>query len=189
MIKGIESVELTLHVGAGTFQPVRQNNILNHKMHREHFSVSKDTIESLLKHEGRIIPVGTTSIRTLETLYWLGVKCTMNDGHIIEPYFISQWESYRQSTDISFKESFYVLLKMMKINGMLSLNASTEIMIIPGYRFKTIKGMVTNFHQPGSTLLLLVAAFIGDDWKKIYRFAIENNFRFFSYGDSSLLKK
>jgi S-adenosylmethionine:tRNA ribosyltransferase-isomerase len=113
----------------------------------------------------------------------------MNDGHINEPYFISQWESYRQSTDISFKESFDLLLKMMKINGMLSLNASTEIMIIPGYRFKTIKGMVTNFHQPGSTLLLLVAAFIGDDWKKIYRFAIENNFRFFSYGDSSLLMK
>jgi S-adenosylmethionine:tRNA ribosyltransferase-isomerase len=189
IIKGIDTVELTLHVGAGTFQPVRQNNILNHKMHREHFSVSKDTIESLLKHEGRIIPVGTTSVRTLETIYWLGVKCTMNDGHINEPFFISQWDTYRQSTDITFKESFDALLKMMEINGIQLLNASTEIMIIPGYRFRTFRGMVTNFHQPGSTLLLLVAAFTGDDWKKIYRFAFENNFRFLSYGDSSLLMK
>ncbi len=189
VIKGIKTVELTLHVGAGTFQPVRQNNIRDHKMHREHFRISKETIESLLKYEDRIIPVGTTSVRTLETIYWLGVKCATGHSYSNDCFFLDQWDPYGKTSDISFQESLNALLRMMEIDGMPVLNASTEIMIIPGYRFKTIKGMVTNFHQPGSTLLLLVAAFTGDDWKEIYRFAYENDFRFLSYGDSSLLIK
>lgn len=187
--KNINSVELTLHVGAGTFQPVRQNNILKHEMHREHFCISKETIETLVKNEGKIISVGTTSVRTLESIYWLGVKCSEKDFHKKESYFVSQWEPYLKKNEITFKESLDALLNVMKSQGMSVLSASTEIMIIPGYKFRTMKGMITNFHQPGSTLLLLVAAFTGEDWKNIYSFAYENNFRFLSYGDSSLLIK
>ncbi len=187
--RGIRSIELTLHVGAGTFQPVREKNILNHSMHCEHFFISREAIETLLKFEGSIIPVGTTSVRTLESLYWLGARCARDTINIKDVFFISQWEPYGQIDEMSFSESLNALLSMMKTRRMKALNASTEIMIIPGYKFRSLKGMITNFHQPGSTLLFLVAAFTGEYWKNIYKFAFENNFRFLSYGDSSLLMK
>ena len=186
--KGIKTSELTLHVGAGTFQPVRQNNILKHKMHREHFCISRKTLEILLEFEGRIIPVGTTSVRTIESIYWLGIKCILNaTGN--DKFFVNQWDPYGQMSKVPFGASAEKLLGIMRDRGLTILNASTEIMIIPGYKFRTLKGMITNFHQPGSTLLLLVAAYAGEDWKNIYRFAFENSFRFLSYGDCSLLIK
>ncbi len=187
--KGIRSAELTLHVGAGTFQPVRYNNILDHKMHREYFSISESTIKTLIEYDGRIIPVGTTSVRTLESLYWLGVQCANDPDHIMDEFFVSQWEPYGKNPDMTFRESLENLLLQMKLCAIPGLEASTEIMIVPGYEFRSLRGMITNFHQPGSTLLLLVAAFTGDNWKTIYRFALEKNFRFLSYGDSSLLMK
>jgi len=187
--KGIRTSEITLHIGAGTFQPVRSLNIRDHVMHREHFSVSRETIKDLLSFLGRIIAVGTTTVRTLESLYWLGVKTLRYPDSWNTCFFTGQWEPYQGRDDISVQESLASLLKTMEKDEITVLHASTEILIIPGYKFRMIKGMVTNFHQPGSTLLLLVSAFIGDEWKRLYNFALENGFRFLSYGDSSLLIK
>jgi len=187
--KGINRIELTLHVGAGTFQPVRHSNILNHEMHREHFCISKESLETLIQFDSRIIPVGTTSIRTIESLYWLGVKFGGHVSNRNESFFISQWEPYARESNISFRDSLETLLKLMNRDGLSTLNASTELMIMPGYPFRALRGIITNFHQPGSTLLLLIAAFTGEDWKKMYTVATDNNFRFLSYGDSSLILK
>ena len=187
--KGIRTSEITLHVGAGTFQPLRSRNISDHVMHCEHFSVSRETIKDLLAFHGRIIAVGTTTVRTLESLYWLGVKTLHNTYSGDTGFFTGQWEPYKGGNDISVQESLTSLLKTMNRNETNVLHASTEIMIIPGYKFRMIKGMVTNFHQPGSTLLLLVSAWIGDEWKRLYNFALDNGLRFLSYGDSSLLIK
>ncbi len=187
--KGIRSAEITLHVGAGTFKPVRSNDIRDHVMHCEHFSVSRETIKSLLSYRGRITAVGTTSVRTLESIYWLGIKSLRSSLSGNLDFITGQWDPYHTVTDCSVEEALGSLLKTMEKNGTDVLNASTEIIIIPGYKFRMIRGMVTNFHQPGSTLLLLVSAWIGDDWKKIYDFALANDYRFLSYGDSSLLIK
>lgn len=187
--KGCKTGSLTLHVGAGTFQPVKSNDILNHQMHREHFYIDMKNLKLLADHTGDVIPVGTTSVRTLESLYWLGVKLinnSLNRGNKME---ISQWEAYDIKKDITPKESFDALIEYMKREQLENFNASTSIIIIPGYDFRICNGIITNFHQPKSTLLLLISALIGDNWKKVYNYAQENNFRFLSYGDSSLLLK
>lgn len=187
--KGIRTSEITLHVGAGTFKPIKSGDLRDHVMHCEHFSVSRETLETLLSDRNRIIAVGTTSVRTLESIYWLGVKSLQSSLIDDSDFFTGQWDPYNTATDWSVEEALSSLLNTMKRNGTDILHASTEIIIIPGYKFRMIRGMVTNFHQPGSTLLLLVSAWIGDDWKRIYDFALANNFRFLSYGDSSLLIK
>jgi S-adenosylmethionine:tRNA ribosyltransferase-isomerase len=187
--KGIKTAELTLHVGAGTFQPVKTRNVYQHDMHSEHFLIDAKTIKQILADSGKIIAVGTTSVRTLESLYWLGVKLFQNPANKSSNLSLGQWEAYSLPTSVSVEESLGALLNYiieMKVNY---LKAETRIMIIPGYEFKIINGLITNFHQPKSTLLLLISAWIGNGWKDIYNFALNNNFRFLSYGDSSLLLK
>jgi S-adenosylmethionine:tRNA ribosyltransferase-isomerase len=184
--KFISRSEITLHVGAGTFKPVKAGDITEHEMHCEHYFVKAETLEELIKYKDRIIAVGTTSVRTLESLYWLGVRIIEGES-VSEGLFTSQWEYYRHDTGIKLEDSFEALLRFMKAQNTSILNASTKIMILPSYRFRVIKGMITNFHQPKSTLLLLVAAWTGNSWKEIYEFAMHNNFRFLSYGDSCLL--
>jgi S-adenosylmethionine:tRNA ribosyltransferase-isomerase len=186
---GIETAEITLHVGAGTFQPVKRSHISEHEMHSEQFFVTAATIESLIRCAGRIIPVGTTSVRTLESLYWLGIKAISDPSFYSKGLSLGQWEPYILKSDISVKESLEALLRLMKNNGLESLHASTAIIIVPGYDFRLVSGMITNFHQPKSTLLLLISAFTGEYWKAVYSYALENGFRFLSYGDSSLLLK
>jgi S-adenosylmethionine:tRNA ribosyltransferase-isomerase len=187
--RGIKTVELTLHVGAGTFQPVKANNIYDHEMHCEHFSIDPETIELIFENMGKVIPVGTTSVRTLESLYWLGVKLLQNPS-VSFPYLsLGQWEAYELAKTVSVKESFGALMNYINERNLSSLQASTSIMIVPGYEFRITSGMVTNFHQPRSTLLLLISAWAGNRWKDIYTFALESGFRFLSYGDSSLLLK
>jgi len=187
--KGIKTVELTLHVGAGTFQPVKSNNIQEHEMHCEHFSINASTIKLLLENQGKIIPVGTTSVRTLESLYWLGVKLIINSSYM-NPYLsLGQWEPYEITKAVSVNESLGALLNYINERKLVCLQAATSILIIPGYEFRMTNGIITNFHQPRSTLLLLISAWTGNIWKEIYNFALENRFRFLSYGDSSLLLK
>ncbi len=186
---GIAKTELTLHVGAGTFKPIKSGNLAEHEMHTEHFSVTKETIETLLSHTGNIYAVGTTTARTLESLYWSGVKIAEHPEIKADKLNTSQWEPYNNRGNFEAGKSFEVILSWMKRNGTSTFHSSTGLMIVPGYSFRTIKGLVTNFHQPKSTLLLLISAWIGDNWKKIYNFAAENDFRFLSYGDSSLLIK
>jgi S-adenosylmethionine:tRNA ribosyltransferase-isomerase len=185
--RNIKSVELTLHVGAGTFQPVKSNNVYSHKMHCEHFSVDSETIDLLLENKRKVIPVGTTSVRTLESLYWLGVKLSQNPSASSELLTLGQWEPYELTQNISAAESLMTLLNFLKERRLSCLHASTSIMIVPGYEFRLTNGMITNFHQPRSTLLLLISAWTGNRWKEIYDYALENGFRFLSYGDSSLL--
>jgi len=187
--KGISTARITLHVGAGTFQPVRTNDITKHEMHCEHISVKRETIEALLQGDRKVIAIGTTCVRTLESLYWLGKKASQEALSNSEDLFVGQWEPYMSKKNITVRKSLESLLDIMDRSGTDILHAATRIIIIPGYEFKMINGMVTNFHQPGSTLLLLVSAWLGKDWKKIYDFAINNNYRFLSYGDSSLLIK
>jgi len=187
--KGIKKVELTLHVGAGTFKPVKSDNVINHEMHCEHFSIDKKTLELIHNFKGKIIPVGTTSVRTLESIYWLGVKLLRIPFDFSNVISLTQWEAYELPATISKEESLEALLKYLEKENMKILHASTSIMIVPGYDFKITSGMVTNFHQPRSTLLLLISAFTGKKWKELYIFALNNNFRFLSYGDSSLLLK
>ena len=184
--KDIDTNFLTLHVGAGTFKPVTTARMKEHEMHAEHFTVSKTTIQDLIDHlDKNIIAVGTTSLRTLESLYWLGVKqSTVNSQQSMD---ITQWEVYDPDINISAKEALKNLIKWMDEKTLDKLTAKTQIIIAPGYPFKIVKGLVTNFHQPQSTLLLLVAAFIGKDWRKVYDYALQNGFRFLSYGDGSLL--
>ncbi|HYW96049.1 MAG TPA: S-adenosylmethionine:tRNA ribosyltransferase-isomerase [Bacteroidales bacterium] len=184
--KGIERVNITLHVGAGTFTPVKTENAAEHKMHIEKFHVSKDMIEKLSEGDKSVIATGTTSCRTLESLYWLGVK-QLTTGSIREPVHLGQWEAWDLPGDIPAHEALQALSQRAGREDNGFLHASTGIMITPGYRFRMVDGLITNFHQPSSTLLMLIAAFIGDDWKKVYRYALENDFRFLSYGDSSFL--
>ena len=179
-----DKASLTLHVGAGTFKPVKTENIGGHDMHREFYEVKKETIEKILKFSEKITAVGTTSVRTLETLYWAGVKILRGEN----PESLSQWECYEKPSDISLKESFNAVLKYIESNQENSFKASTSIMICPGYKYRVVDNIITNFHQPQSTLLLLVAAAVSEDWKKIYDYALNNNFRFLSYGDSCFLQ-
>ena len=188
--KNITKDFVTLHVGAGTFKPVKSATMQDHEMHAEHFTVSKSLIQNLVKHlDKKIVAVGTTSLRTLESLYWLGGKQSIVDSResIVE---ITQWEVYKNNEHtISPQEALGNLVKWMDKKGLDRLTAKTQIMVAPGYNFKIANGLVTNFHQPQSTLLLLVAAFIGKQWSKVYDYALINNFRFLSYGDGSLLWK
>lgn len=186
---GIKTVELTLHVGAGTFQPVKARNIYEHEMHCEHFLTDARTIEMVIENQGKVIPVGTTSVRTLESLYWLGVKLIQNPSDSFLNLSLGQWEAYEMATNISVKESLGALLNYINERNLTCLQAATSIMIVPGYEFRITNGMITNFHQPRSTLLFLISAWTGIKWKDIYNFALENSFRFLSYGDSSLLLK
>ena len=181
--KGFSQDKITLHVGAGTFKPVSSETLEEHSMHTEHFSISRKFLSGLIRNKGPILAVGTTSVRTIESLYWLGVKANQNN---FKP-FVDQWEPYREKSNLGVKKSLGNLLEFMKSKNINKLEASTRILIIPGYKFRLIKGLITNFHMPKSTLLLLIAAFIGDDWKKVYEYALSHNFRFLSYGDSSLL--
>jgi S-adenosylmethionine:tRNA ribosyltransferase-isomerase len=187
--KGVKRVDITLHVGAGTFQPVRAGNISDHNMHCEHFFVTRETIRELLENHGRIIAVGTTSVRTLESLYWLGVKAINHPQSNIDDLKVGQWEPYDNDQDIPVKTALTALSDLMTKHKRRLISASTKIIIIPGYKFRMITGMITNFHQPKSTLLLLISAWTGRDWHTIYTYALENGFRFLSYGDSSLLFK
>ena len=184
---GISMAELTLHVGAGTFQPVKSDSIRDHEMHTEHFFISDATIEKLLKNSGKIVAVGTTSLRAIESLYWLGLKLGGVSENGNASFFVSQWEPYMSEAGIGTGESLERILLYMRRNEMEEMHISTRIIIAPGYDFKITDGLVTNFHLPRSTLLLLVSAWTGNDWKRIYNYAMKNDFRFLSYGDSSLL--
>lgn len=186
--KDIKTAEITLHVGAGTFKPVKSEQIADHVMHAEFISVKKEIIEQLLNHPGKIIAVGTTSVRTLESLYYIG-QVLGNTKHP-DALKVSQWQPYQGEETITVKQSLENIISYLDDNKLSSLIAETQIMIAPGYTYRIVDGIVTNFHQPKSTLLLLVSAFVGDtNWKNIYQHALENNFRFLSYGDSSLLLK
>jgi S-adenosylmethionine:tRNA ribosyltransferase-isomerase len=188
--KNIETEELTLHVGAGTFQPVKTRDIADHHMHTEVISVHRDTIVHLQKKLGNIIAVGTTSVRTLESLYYLGIHLTPSPSPRGEGNFdlhVTQWEPYEKQSEISTYDALQNLLNYLDANNLTTLHAETQIMIKPGYQFRVVNGIITNFHQPKSTLLLLVSAFVDGNWKEIYDYALQNDFRFLSYGDSSLL--
>lgn len=185
--KNIETEELTLHVGAGTFQPVKSKDVAQHHMHTEVISVKKSSIEHLIRKLGNIIAVGTTSVRTLESLYFIGCQIAANKN--IEKFHITQWGPYENEYSISAQKSLENIIEYLEKNNLDTLHADTQIMIKPAYEFRLIDGVISNFHQPKSTLLLLVSAFVGEDWKKIYDYALTHDFRFLSYGDSSLLLK
>lgn len=188
-LKNIEIEELTLHVGAGTFQPVKSATIDQHTMHTETISVSLHTIRHIQRKLGNIIAVGTTSVRTLESLYYIGQGLQdppSSDGDFIQ---VGQWKPYENTTEISVYAALQNIIDYLEKNDLDTLHAETQILIKPGFRFRIINGMITNFHQPKSTLLLLVSAFVDGDWRKIYNYALSNDFRFLSYGDSSLLTK
>lgn len=185
--RGIEREELTLHVGAGTFKPVKSEDISGHDMHTEYISVRRSTIEKLIKHGASAIAVGTTSVRTLESLYYVGVKLDEYPDATEEQLHIKQWEPYETDTTIPPVKALRNIIGFLDRNNISVFHGSTQIIIAPGYEYKIVKMLVTNFHQPQSTLLLLVSAFVHGDWKKIYNYALEHDFRFLSYGDSSLL--
>ena len=185
--KGIDREELTLHVGAGTFKPVKSEEIEGHEMHTEYISVNKGTIEKLITHGGKTIAVGTTSVRTLESLYYIGILIHLNPEANQEELHVKQWMPYEPHPALTPVESLQNILDYLNRNNMEALHTSTQIIIAPGYEYKIVKKIVTNFHQPQSTLLLLVSAFVKGDWKKIYDYALSHDFRFLSYGDSSLL--
>ena len=185
---GIDREELTLHVGAGTFKPVKSDEIEGHSMHTEYVSVHLSTLEKLLKHNCEAIAVGTTSVRTLESLYYMGCKVMADANIALEKLHVNQWEPYAPTAiNIEPAEAIGQLIAYMQRNNLPTLHSSTQIIIAPGYNYKIVKRLVTNFHQPQSTLLLLVSAFVGGKWKDIYRYALDNDFRFLSYGDSSIL--
>lgn len=181
--KGIETDTVCLHVGAGTFLPVKSSLVSEHTMHREPFVVTLSFLESLLNRRGNVVAVGTTSVRTLESLYYVGAKC-IETGM---PQDVEQWDPYEKEYSYTLEETLTALISYMRDNGMDSIQTGTRIIIVPGYRFKVVDVLVTNFHQPQSTLLLLISAFVGGDWKTIYDHALNDGFRFLSYGDSSLL--
>ena len=185
--KGIDREELTLHVGAGTFKPVKSEEIEGHEMHTEYISVNRRTIEKLIAHGGKTIAVGTTSVRTLESLYYIGILIHQNPEANQEELHVKQWMPYEPHPALTPVESLQGILAYLDRHGMEALHTSTQIIIAPGYEYKIVKKIVTNFHQPQSTLLLLVSAFVKGDWKKIYDYALSHDFRFLSYGDSSLL--
>ena len=187
--RGIEREELTLHVGAGTFKPVKSATIGEHDMHTEYVAVRRHTIERLLAHDAEAIAVGTTSVRTLESLYYMGLKVLRNPDLKEEDLHVRQWEPYEEVSgeNPEVKEVLQALLDWMVRNDLTVLHSSTQIIIAPGYDYKIVRMLVTNFHQPQSTLLLLVSAFVKGDWRKIYDYALSHDFRFLSYGDSSLL--
>lgn len=190
---GIDREELTLHVGAGTFKPVKSEEIQDHEMHTEYICVHRQTLEKLIRHEAKAIAVGTTSVRTLESLYYIGVKLQYNPNATEDELHVNQWEPYDDNRNgkivdgISPCQAIQNILTYLETNHLEALHTSTQIIIAPGFKYKIVKMLVTNFHQPQSTLLLLVSAFVNGDWHKIYDYALSHDFRFLSYGDSSLL--
>ena len=185
--KGANLEEVTLHVGAGTFKPVKSKEIEGHEMHTEYISVSKGSIEKLIAHEGKALAVGTTSVRTLESLYYIGVTLSQHPDAQEADLHVRQWQPYETHPTLSTTEALKHILHYMERHRLDALHTSTQIIIAPGYEYKVVKRMITNFHQPQSTLLLLVSAFVKGDWKRIYDYALSHDFRFLSYGDSSLL--
>lgn len=183
--KNTQFAELTLHVGAGTFQPVKTNDVAEHTMHNELISVSKDTIQQLIDKTGPVIAVGTTTVRTLESLYYIGVK--LGQQPTAAALKVNQWEAYEDLPAICMQQALQNIINYLNDVGQDVLHADTQILIRPGFQFRLVDAMITNFHQPKSTLLLLVSAFVGPDWEKIYAYASKNAFRFLSYGDSSIL--
>lgn len=184
--KGIEQDRVVLHVGAGTFKPVSSDTMSDHDMHSEAFEVKVSTLEKLLNAEN-VVAVGTTSTRTLESLYWLGVQVAEGKAPNLDALFVSQWEPYEVDSKISLSDSLDALIKYCHLKNTSIIRGKTQIIIAPGYRFKVVNQLITNFHQPHSTLILLVAAAIGESWKEVYAHALNSNYRFLSYGDSSLL--
>ncbi len=185
--KNINIDYITLHVGAGTFKPVKTETIAEHQMHGEPFTITKNVLQKLISSE-KIIAVGTTSLRTMESLHWIGIK--LMNGLIKDEWTLHQWEAYELDENypgISYKQSLQALIDWMNANDQKIIHCKTSLIIIPSYQFKLPAALITNFHQPQSTLLLLVSAFIGEDWKKVYAHAMNNNYRFLSYGDSSIL--
>ena len=190
---GIDREEVTLHVGAGTFKPVKSLEIEGHQMHTEYIVVHRRSLEKLIKHECRVIAVGTTSVRTIESLYYMGVHLLKHPEANEDDLHVKQWDPYELSEDgnlvdgITPMQAIQAIIDYLDRNGLEALHSSTQIIIAPGYQYKIVKMLVTNFHQPQSTLLLLVSAFLKGDWKKVYDYALAHDFRFLSYGDSSLL--
>lgn len=184
--KGIGTEFITLHVGAGTFKPVSTATIGEHEMHVERVQITRSNLERIIGHQGHpLIPVGTTTVRTLESVYWFGVKLCQN--HKLEVMHVLQWDPYElESMGISTTESYQQVMEWMDRHNIDILDGDTQLLIAPGYHYHVIDGLITNFHQPKSTLLLLVSAYIGEDWKKCYQYALEHDFRFLSYGDSCL---
>ena len=189
-VRGIERENVCLHVGAGTFLPVKSEAISGHTMHSEPFSISFDTLNRIYNNLGSkdVIAVGTTSVRTLESLYWLGADCALSGAADWTPSPVGQWVPYESGAkDVPVKDAFGALLEYCGRNNLDRIIDRTRIIIVPSYRYKVVTNLITNFHQPNSTLLLLIAALIGEDWRKVYAYALEHGFRFLSYGDSSLL--
>ncbi len=190
---GVDREEVTLHVGAGTFKPVKSLEIEGHQMHTEYIVVHRRSLEKLIKHECRVIAVGTTSVRTIESLYYMGVHLLKHPEANEDDLHVKQWDPYELSEDgnlvdgITPMQAIQAIIDYLDRNGLEALHSSTQIIIAPGYQYKIVKMLVTNFHQPQSTLLLLVSAFLKGDWKKVYDYALSHDFRFLSYGDSSLL--
>ncbi len=184
---GKRTAELTLHVGAGTFVPVKERDARNHHMHAEWVVISPSFLEQWAAQPDNLIAVGTTSTRSLESLYWLGVKVLSDASMSPVDLLIDQWDHEALPGSYTLAQSLEALIHFCHRHRLDQLHFSTRMMIIPGYKFRTLSGLITNFHLPGSTLLLLIAAFIGEDWRKVYDYALQNRFRFLSYGDSSLL--
>ena len=181
--KNIITDTVCLHVGAGTFLPVKSSLVSEHTMHREPFVVTLALLERLLENKGKVVAVGTTSVRTLESLYYIGVSC-IETGH---PSDVDQWDPYSRDYEYSLEQSINAIIQYLKDNNKSELSLGTRIIIVPGFRFRVVDVLVTNFHQPQSTLLLLISAFVGGNWEKIYDYALGHDFRFLSYGDSSVL--
>ena len=184
---GVEREEVTLHVGAGTFKPVKSELIADHEMHEEYIEVRKALLEKLIAAGGIAVAVGTTSVRTLESLYFLGELVAENPAITQDELHVGQWTPYNREHSLSTVEALEALVTWLERNALDRVHSHTQIMIAPGYTFRIVKAIVTNFHQPKSTLLLLVSAFVKGEWRKIYDYALANGFRFLSYGDSSLL--
>ena len=184
---GVEREEVTLHVGAGTFKPVKSELIADHEMHEEYIEVRKALLEKLIAAGGSAVAVGTTSVRTLESLCFLGELVAENPAITQDELHVGQWTPYNREHSLSTVEALEALVAWLERNGLDRVHSHTQIMIAPGYTFRIVKAIVTNFHQPKSTLLLLVSAFVKGEWRKIYDYALANGFRFLSYGDSSLL--
>ena len=180
---GIETDTVCLHVGAGTFLPVKSSLVSEHTMHREPFVVTLPLLKKLLDRSRKVIAVGTTSVRTLESLYYVGVRCIENGC----PSDVDQWDPYSRDYEYTLEEALTALIDYLQKNGLDELKIGTRIIIVPGYKFRIVDILVTNFHQPQSTLLLLISAFVDGDWHRIYEYALGHDFRFLSYGDSSLL--
>ena len=188
--RGLEREEVTLHVGAGTFRPVKSENVADHEMHSEHISVTRATLLRLIAHDGKAIAVGTTSVRTLESLYYVGCKLLRQPNLTEEQLYVTQWEPYDESAEADVptaKEALQAIVDWLDAHQLTTLHTATQIIIVPGYRYHIVEMLITNFHQPQSTLLLLVSAFLHGDWRRVYDYALAHDFRFLSYGDSSLL--